>query len=227
MQASKENEIYVAIKNAIIHQKLRPGMQLVEDDIAESFGVSRTPIRNVFRRLALENLVSVVPFKGTYVSCPTINEAKQVFEARRALEIAAIRELCRNVTEDQLRPLQDILLAEQEAHQNNDAFGVIRSTGEFHVMLARLTGNSFIAKYLEELVSITYVIIAFYGQKRHTSCHDHEHILEVIASGDEHKAVKMLEDHLIEIEQSLDFQLHNEPLSSLSEIFKGSVAHSL
>ncbi len=98
MLQANEIEIYKAIKDAIIQQKLRPNMQLVEEVLADSFGVSRTPVRNVLRRLASEKLVTVIPYKGTFVACPSIHEAKEVFEMRRVLEAGAIRKVCRTLS---------------------------------------------------------------------------------------------------------------------------------
>lgn len=222
MLQANEFAIYTAIKDAIMEQKLRPSMQLVEEVIAESFGVSRTPVRNVFRRLASEKLVTVIPYKGTFVSCPTIEEAKEVFEMRRVLEGAAIRHICRNgKTEhhDQYNQLKELLHEECQSHQRGDLFGALGITKDFHLHIARMAGNSYYNKYLEELISLTYVIIAFYGKQKSVYCNDHRKILAAIEEGDEELAERLMLEHLKEIENVLDFAKADDAPKSLVEIF--------
>ncbi len=219
MQPANEVEIYNAIKSAILDGKLRPNMQLVEEVIAESFGVSRTPVRHVLRKLAGEKLLTVIPYKGTFVSHPTVEEAKQVFEARRLLEVSSIKEACRYRKVAQIEKLRDMLREEKEAHGKQDALGVLRVTGDFHVKLAELTGNGFIGKYVEELVSLTYVIIALYGEKYQRCCHDHERILTAVEEGDAAKAASWMEEHLRELEAGLNFA-ETGSAAALSDIFK-------
>ncbi|MGG1658487.1 GntR family transcriptional regulator [Brevibacillus sp. NRS-1366] len=222
MIQSNESEIYKTIKQAILQQKLRPNMQLVEDVIAESFGVSRTPVRNVLRRLAYEKLVTIIPNKGTFVSCPAVMEAKEVFEMRRVLEAAAIRQACNRVNDEHLHRLQSLIDEEQEAHAQGDMFGVLQISGDFHLKIAEIAGNSYYHRYLEELISLTYVIIAFYGHKQLMCCSsdEHSHILSALQQRDEHAAEQRIARHLTLIEQSLDFDEAEDMPTSLTDIFK-------
>ncbi|MDF2964342.1 MAG: GntR family transcriptional regulator, partial [Paenibacillus sp.] len=215
---ANEEEIYREIKHAIIQQKLRPNMQLVEDVIADSFGISRTPVRNVLRRLALEKLVTVIPYKGTFVSCPSVEEAKEVFEIRRVLEASIVRKVCRNLADKQIEQLELILREEQAAHSQGDFVGALQITGDFHMRIAEMAGNSYIYRYLEETVSLTYVIIALYGS-RQKFCHDHEKILEALIRKDEDMAEKLMVDHLHQLEKSLNFDEQDASSYSLSDIF--------
>ncbi|AJY74645.1 GntR family transcriptional regulator [Paenibacillus beijingensis] len=225
MSQANEAEIYREIKQAIIEQKLRPNMQLVEDVIAESFGVSRTPVRNVLRRLALEKLVKVIPYKGTFVSCPTVEEAKEVFEMRRVLEASAIRKLCHRLTDEQFQQLKQLLEEEHKIHIQGDMFGSLRITGDFHLKIAEMAGNFYYYRFLEELVSLTYVIIAFYGKRQTSFCHDHEQILLAIKQGDEHLAEQLIVEHLKQIETDLDFDDEHANPMNLSDIFKSRVEY--
>ncbi|MFD0694651.1 GntR family transcriptional regulator [Paenibacillus sp. GCM10027628] len=220
MLQANEADMYKAIKDAIIEQKLRPNMQLVEDVLAESFGVSRTPVRNVLRRLASEKLVTVIPYKGTFVSCPSIHEAREVFEMRRVLESAAIRKVSRTMSEAQHFQLLTLLQDEHEAHLQGDLLGALRITGEFHLRIGEYAGNYYYFRYLEELISLTYVIIAFYGMRKNVYCHDHERILRAMKQGDEEQAARLMVDHLSEIELFLDFEEKDAQPNSLADIFK-------
>lgn len=222
MIQSNETDIYKMIKQAILQQKLRPKMQLVEDVIAESFGVSRTPVRNVLRRLAYEKLVTIIPHKGTFVSCPAIVDAKEVFEMRRVLEAAAARQACQRVDAEQIDRLHSLIEEEHEAHAQGDMFGVLQISGDFHLKIAEIAGNSYYIRYLEELISLTYVIIAFYGYKQLMYCSSDEHtqILNAIRQKDESSAERLIVEHLTLIEQSLDFDEAEDVPTSLVDIFK-------
>ncbi|MDP4099258.1 GntR family transcriptional regulator [Paenibacillus sp. P96] len=217
---ASESEIYIAIKDAIIDQRLRPNMQLVEEDIAESFGVSRTPVRNVFRRLAAEKLVSVVPYKGTFVWCPTVSESKEVFEMRRVLEEAAVRRICRRLDEQDRQQLARMLEEELEANERGDLFRALRISGDFHLRIAQMAGNSYYSKYLEELISLSYVIIAFYGGKKPTRCDHHKQILNAIERGDGQTAAELMTLHLKEVEDGIDYGGLWETPSTMADIFK-------
>lgn len=222
MIQSNETDIYKTIKQAILQQKLRPNMQLVEDVIAESFGVSRTPVRNVLRRLAYEKLVTIIPHKGTFVSCPAIADAKEVFEMRRVLEAAAARQACQRVDVEQIDRLLSLIEEEHEAHAQGDMFAVLQISGDFHLKIAEIAGNSYYTRYLEELISLTYVIIAFYGYKQLMYCSSDEHtqILNAIRQKDESSAERLIVEHLTLIEQSLDFDEAEDVPTSLVDIFK-------
>ncbi|MFC4766443.1 GntR family transcriptional regulator [Effusibacillus consociatus] len=230
MTQANEAEIYKEIKQAIIQQKLRPNIQLVEDVIAESFGVSRTPVRNVLRRLAYEKLVKIIPHKGTFVSCPTVEEAKEVFEMRRVLEADGIRKACSRLTEKQFQQLKSLLHEEHELHDKGDLLGALQISGDFHLKIAKIAGNSYYYRYLEELVSLTYVIIAFYGQRQQlTFCRDNEHeqILNAMKRQDEKLAERLMLEHLTHIEKNLDFDETFATPMSLADIFKVRVDSSL
>lgn len=225
MSQANEAEIYREIKRAIIEQKLRPNMQLVEDVIAESFGVSRTPVRNVLRRLAHEKLVTVIPYKGTFVSCPTIEEAKEVFEMRRVLEASAIRKLCHRLTDEQFQQLKLMLDEEHKLYIQGDVFGTLRITGDFHLKIAEMAGNFYYYRFLEELVSLTYVIIAFYGKRQTSFCHDHKDILMAIKEGKEQLAEHLIIEHLKQMEADLDFDDKHASPMNLSDIFKSRIEY--
>jgi len=222
MSYANEERIYKEIKLAIIQQKLRPNIKLVEDEIAESFGVSRTPVRNVFKRLAYEKLLTIIPNKGTFVSSPTVEEAREVFEVRRVLESTAIEQACRNLTGADSEQLKSMIEEEHDAHVREDYFATLSISMDFHLKIAEIAGNSIVHRYLEELSSLTYVIIALYGYKNLRLCRNDEHlsILEALKQRDRELTKQLVIEHLTHIEQSLDFEEGSAAPLSFSEIFK-------
>jgi DNA-binding GntR family transcriptional regulator len=224
MSQPNETEIYKKIKQAIIQQKLRPNMQLVEDVLAESFGVSRTPVRNVLRQLAYEKLVVIIPRKGTFVSCPTVEEAKEVFEMRRILEPTSIQKVCNHLSEEQISQLKSMIDEESAAHSKGDFLEAIKIAGNFHLEIARYTENSYYYRYLEELISLTYVILAYYGRSHLEHCNSNEHldILNALQMRDGNVAKEIMLNHLTNMELSLDFNESTSDLKSLADIFKNT-----
>jgi len=219
MSKRKEAEIYRDIKLAITQHKLLPNTQLVEDALAEAFGVSRTPIRNVLRRLAAEKLVMVIPYRGTFVSCPSVEEARAVFEMRRIIESSMVRKLCGIVLPEQVAQLQALLKEELHANHAGDVVGALDVTVDFHLKLAEMADNAHYYNFLEELISLTAVIIALYGTKR-SFCRDHEELVAAIARRDPDLAAQIMTEHLLQIEHSLNFSISTTNVLNVSEIFK-------
>src|SRR5699024_4995712 len=145
------------------------------DVIAESFDVSRTPVRSVLRRLAHEKLVTIIPHKGTYVACPTVDESKEVFKMRRLLEAEAVREACKQLTDKEYSELITMINEEHEAQQRGDMIEVLQLSCDFHLRISELSTNALLYRYLEELVSQNYVIMAFYGHRQLELCGHQEH----------------------------------------------------
>lgn len=218
---SKEVEIYKKIKQAIVHQKLRPNMQLVEKEIAKAFGVSRTPVRNVLRKLSYERLVKIIENKGAFVTWFSVDEAKEVFEMRRILEANAVRYACRLATEEQLHEFGIIVEDELKTYQDVDYIEAIKMSGEFHLKIAEFARNSYFYLYLEDLISQTSVIISIYGEShgKKSTCLHHHHIYNAIKQRDEDLAEKLVIEHLREIEDNLHFDEKPQIPASLADLF--------
>lgn len=219
MSKKKEHEIYKEIKLAITQHKLLPNMQLIEDSLAEAFQVSRTPIRNVLRRLAMEKLLTVIPYRGAFVSCPSVEDARSVFEMRRVIESSMVRKVCAVASEAQIDELQRLLQEEHRASHDGDVIGALDVTVDFHLKLAELAQNSYYYTFLEELISLTAVIIALYGSSE-TFCRDHEQLVEAIVLQDGELASRIMTEHLLQIERSLDFTVKTGSVMNLTDIFQ-------
>ncbi|MEK4436378.1 GntR family transcriptional regulator [Paenibacillus sp. FSL K6-2862] len=219
MTKGKEREIYRDIKLAITQHKLLPNSQLVEDALAEAFEVSRTPIRNVLRRLEMEKLVTVIPYRGAFVSCPSVDEAREVFEMRRVIETSMVRKLCATVKPEQLFPIETLIREEHQASHEGDIVGALDVTVDIHLKLAELSDNYYYYHFLEELISLTSVIIALYGTDQ-SFCHDHIDLLATIQQQDGEQAARIMTEHLWQIERSLNFTETAPNVLNFKEIFQ-------
>lgn len=216
------DDIYERIYVAILEHRLHPGTKLGEERLADIFGVSRARIREVLARLAHEQIVELYPQRGAYVAKPSIEQARDVFEARRLIEPAVLRRLVDTLTPDRVSRLRHHLELEADARRRDDKRAVIRLSGEFHTLAAELAGNSALARSMRELCMLTCLTIFLYDAPTAASCRNDEHalIVEAIAKRDRSRAEKLMLEHLDHIERSL--KLDNSTAEvDLEAIFKG------
>ena len=199
------DEIYEKIYIAILEHRLHPGTKLGEERLADIFGVSRARVREVLARLAHEQIVDLYPQRGAYVAKPSIEQARDVFEARRLIEPAVMRRLIETLTPEKIARLRQHQEMEADAHRRDDRRAVIRLSGEFHTLAAELAGNSALARSMRELCMLTCLTIFLYDAPTATTCRNDEHglIIEAVAKRDRARAEKLMLDHLDHIESSL------------------------
>ncbi len=215
------DEIYERIYIAILEHRLHPGTKLGEERLADIFGVSRARVREVLARLAHEQIVDLFPQRGAYVAKPTIEQARDVFEARRLIEPAVLKRLVDTLTNEKINRLRQHVELEADARRRGDKRAVIRLSGEFHTLAAELAGNSALARTMRELCMLTCLIIFLYDAPTAQSCRDDEHqmIIDAVARRDRARAEKLMLDHLDHIESSMSLDDGNGE-ADLEAIFK-------
>ncbi len=201
-------EIAEKIYTAILEHRLAPGTKLGEDRLATIFGASRTRIRDVLAHLANERVVDLVPQRGAFVAKPSVEEASDVFEARRLIEPGIIRRLASRLDSKMLASLREQQRKEADALRLHDERAIVRLSGEFHNLLAELAGNTALIRCMRELSSLTCLTIFLYDAPTATSCRadDHANIIAAIAAKDSAKAEALMLQHLDEIEKSLKLE---------------------
>jgi DNA-binding GntR family transcriptional regulator len=216
-----QDEIYEKIYVAILEHRLHPGTKLGEERLAEIFGASRARIREVLARLAHEQIVELFPQRGAYVAKPTIEQALDVFEARRLIEPAVLRRLVDTLTPDKLARLRRHQELELDARRRDDKRAVIRLSGEFHSLVAELAGNTALARSMRELSVLTCLMIFLYDAPTSVSCRADEHskITDAIAKRDAARAQRLMLEHLEHIEHSMKLVGATEE-ADLEAIFK-------
>jgi DNA-binding GntR family transcriptional regulator len=208
-----------AITTAIVERRLMPGTKLAEQQIADLFKVSRTIVRQALNRLSRDHLVQLEPARGAFVARPSVEEAGQVFEVRRMLETALVRQLCATVTDEQIAALRNHLRHEGDAVARTDVTGRTRLLADFHVVLARALGNEVLAQLLADLLSRSSLIALMY-QSSHSAGHsaaEHVGIVDALERRDAAAAARLMAEHLGHVEQNL--QLHPRA-GSLAAVLK-------
>jgi DNA-binding GntR family transcriptional regulator len=194
-----------ALTKAIVEHRLHPGTKLAEQKLADHFGVSRTLIRQALFQLVQKRLIRMEPARGAFVATPSSDEARQVFAVRRMVEMEMTRSFVRNVTPAQIKALKDHVAEEKAAGQRGDVAGRTDLLGDFHVRMAELMGNDVLAQILGELISRCALITLMYQSTNAAehSAEEHSEILQAIIAKDEKLAVKLMDEHLRNVEEGL------------------------
>lgn len=195
--STRSDTVHQRIRRAILEQALHPGTRLPEDRVGEQFGVSRTIVRTALTRLEAEGLVEIRPNRGAMVASPSVEEAKAVFGVRLWLERAVVTALAGRLTARQADLLRGHVEREEKA-RGRDGPKSIRLAGEFHVLLAELTGNPLLQRYVGETVSRSSLIIALYGATHSSECAvtEHRQLIDALLNGDAAEAERLMIAHL-------------------------------
>lgn len=203
-----EQQIYQILRNAIFNAELPPGTQLVESSLAEGFGVSRTPIRAVLSRLKYESLVRFIPNKGTFVYCPTPEEAEQIFYIRKILEPEATYLTALQASPSDLERMNFFLDQEEQFYQQEQPQNALQAIQSFHLAVIEACKNSYLIQYLREILSLTLIIQTFYDvsetETTHSN-HQHRELFEAIEQRDAIRAKQLAIEHIPFIVKDIDF----------------------
>lgn len=200
------DRVYEAIYAAVIDHRLAPGSRLREEELAETFAVSRTLVRQALHKLAQDGVILLRPNRGAQVPEPTRRDGEHVFDARRVVECEVARRLAGKLSTAQLAELKQLVEAEARATQSQNKQEAIRLSGEFHLKLAQMSGNPIFVRLLEELLPTTSLLMALYKAPGEPMCvaHSHRTLLQAIAQGGTGAAAGTeMRRHLNEIERSL------------------------
>jgi DNA-binding GntR family transcriptional regulator len=169
--------------DAIIDKTLRPGQHLNEVKLAATYSVPRSRVRRVLERLRDEAVVEIELNRGAFISRPTIAEARDVFEARKNLEMIIVRLACERATPADIARLRDHLLAERDVFDNLRP-EMNRIAGDFHVLLAETAGNAVLARMLTLLMRRVCLIQSLYEKRSGVLClvDEHEKLVDLIAA---------------------------------------------
>lgn len=192
----RSQAVHRALKRAILDQALAPGSKLPEDSIGERMGVSRTLVREALLRLSEEGLVDLRPNKGATVAQPTLEEGRDLFLTRMALEQLVVDTLSGKLTKQQIDQLSAHIVAEEEAKA--ELAKSIRLSGEFHTLLAQMTNNVSLIRYVNDLVARSSLILTMYGRPHSAECavSEHRELLDKLIAGDTAAAAALMKYHL-------------------------------
>lgn len=204
MTVSAEKRAYRSIINLIISGQFRPGDFLLETEIAEKLGMSRTPVGKALTMLVSEGFLNKMPKKGCYIPLPTPEDAEQVFFARKAVESQAAASAALHATEKEIQQLQEVLSKDYEALASGSKDTYSSANEEFHLGIAKASHNQYLEKWVRNIFwrSNIYVFYfdSFYKGKKFSvpqkTPMQHATIIKAIADRDPKKAAQLMEEHI-------------------------------
>jgi DNA-binding GntR family transcriptional regulator len=200
-----QTQIAQQVVESILAQKLRPGERLGEQELADLFGVSRTLVREALMQLQARGFVEVRTRKGWYVVEPSLEEARDAFAARRAVEGGMLRQVDGKPLQSVIRRLRQHVADEQRAVDGDDAAARAFLLADFHVCLADCLGHRLLCDMLRDLTARTTLVATLY-QSRHNareSCADHARIVDALETGDRARAEVLMLEHIGNVESAL------------------------
>jgi DNA-binding GntR family transcriptional regulator len=214
--------IVSSLIQAIADHQLKPGSKLGEQRLADHFGVSRTIVRQALFRLAESKLVVLAPGRGASVACPSLEEAKQIFQVRRTLEVQLVKDVTRSATSKDINKLRRHLKDELLAVRTGKISERIRLLADFHVIMAQCSGNKVLAALLSELSSRCALITMLYqsGLAAQHSHDEHDRIIDAIEAGEAKLAARLMEEHLRGVESALDLNATKRELAPSRSLAK-------
>ena len=198
--------VFDTIRSAIIQGKLLPGERLMEVQLADELGVSRTPVREAIRKLELEGLVKMEPRKGAYVTPMSARDLKEMMEVRRALESLCAELAAQNATEEDIEMMRENNLLFEKAALENDEHGVVAHDTAFHDCIFESTGNDRLYQMIHSLreqmlrMRVEYV---HHITDRSKLVGQHTEIIESIAEHRPADAARYASDHIKEAEEDM------------------------
>ncbi len=201
--------VFETLRDAIITQVLKPGERLMEIQLADEMGVSRTPVREAIRKLELEGLVVMVPRKGAYVAGVSLKDIHEVYEVRTALEMLAVSLAAERITPEELDALERQVQRESEEEEKldgSDIHNIIYIDSTFHDLLYQAAHNQRLVQFVnilqEQLQRFRAASLSRPGRSK-TALEEHKQIVEALANRDAKRAAELARKHIQNAERAM------------------------
>lgn len=191
--------VFNTLRQAILKGELEPGERLMEIQLAERLGVSRTPIREAIRKLELEGLVNMVPRKGAEVAKISERNLRDVLEVRRALEELAMELACQRLSEEDIEKIKELNVRMQAEMDNEDSTALAEVDEAFHDVIYLGTGNERLVQMLNNLREQMYRYRLEYIKdqgSRASLVKEHEELINAVAARDINQAKAAIRGHI-------------------------------
>ncbi len=203
--SSLADRIYEHLKAKILHGDIKPGERLLQIPVAQKLNISRTPVRDAFRRLEQDGLVEKLPQGGVRVSIIAEETVQEVFGIRRVLEAYALQIACVKITEEEIGLLKNLkyqaqeILGAKRLSQDAKMRKLFELNSRFHEVIYAATGNIYLINILNNLRNIVsrlrYLGLQA-GETWKEVWAEHAQLIKYLEKGDKKGAIKLLDKHL-------------------------------
>ncbi|CAH2211802.1 GntR family transcriptional regulator [Tepidibacter aestuarii] len=191
--------VFEYLRESILKGKLEPAQRLMEVQLAEQLGVSRTPVREAIRKLELEGLVVMLPRKGAYVADVSLKDIIEVLEIRAALEGLAASVAAERMSDEDLEKLELISYQFKKSLENGDIDMMVKKDIELHDLIFNSTNNQKLIQINNSLREQVYRFRVTYISDHDTSKNlvkEHEDIIQAICNRDSKGAMQKSTEHM-------------------------------
>ncbi len=197
---------YVELRDRIVTLRIPPGAPIDEDLLGQELEMGRTPVREAIKRLALENLVTVFPRRGTFASEINITDLAHVSDVRTQLEGHAAYRAAERITEPQRAELNVLLEELGESRGSDDLEQLMALDARVHRFIYRCAGNPYLDETLTRYFNLSlriWHLVLDRVPHLFARVHEHDSVLRAIASGDAPAAREILSEHIATFEREI------------------------
>jgi len=187
------------IRDLIIHDRLKPGERIRERTLAEALDVSRTPLRDALKILAMERLVELIPNRGAVVAHPTDAEIADMLTVYSELESLGGRLACRHASEGDIRRVEHYRTVMTRAHEEEDRIAYFAANQAFHLSIVAASGNTTLIETHDHLnirlYRIRYLAVMHLPEWT-AAAGEHEALVDALRARDGDRLADLLKEHL-------------------------------
>jgi DNA-binding GntR family transcriptional regulator len=203
---SLADRAYQRIEALILSGKVKGGERLIDANLAKALSVSRGPVRNALARLAEAGLVETVPYRGTFVRTIDYDDVMEIYEVRAAVERAGVMAASRNMTPEVLARLKRLASNMDDSFRRGDTEQYFKINLAFHELIHQTSGNrrllELYERYTREQKLFRHFALTNGGIE--DSNKQHLRIMQALEDGDEERAGREMEIHVLSAKQRLE-----------------------
>ena len=208
-----EDRVYNEILHAIATQEYAPGDHLIESKVAEELNISRTPVRNAFKKMIANGILEYNRGVGYRIPVLTPLDMENLFLTRSVLESQAAELAARRATKEEVGRLRELLEMEKDYYAKGLAAKYTKINESIHVGIAVLSKNAYLERFVSQSFWRAELYVFFFDRyyfregysegeplrdpAESQSCRQHERFVEAIASGSAEAAGRLMKEHVI------------------------------
>jgi len=210
---SKTEKVYDLLLESIIKRRLSLGQRLVERDLAEKLGVSKTPIREALNRLKKEGLVEGAPYRGFFVAQISPKDMEEIYKLREVLEGLAARDASEKINKGQTRQLNSIVQSLENYVEGKDLESYSSLDLKFHNLLAAISKNERLSQTMQLLQNQTRILMStsvVLPGRVEASLKEHKKITDAVMSHKSNLAEQFAREHIKNVRKAVLVSLKSE-----------------
>jgi len=196
---SLTSQVTQFLEQAILRGEIKPGEKLVERELSQVLGISRSPIREAIRSLESNGLVKTIPRKGTVVTEVSGKEVEEIYSVKSMLEGFAARLACKRITGREIREFRLLLEKMENRVSRNNLHEYLELSKEFHELIIKASNNAKLYQIYRNLmkpIQWLQLISLSFPERARNSLREHQQIVEAFVRGDGESLEKVVREHV-------------------------------